>query len=73
MPVAAKATVVLPFNASIPPGAVTVTEAGVVVYAKGVFVPGVPGVSGAQLLADVPAIAVSVGSGSYAFAIESSA
>jgi len=70
VPVAATATVVLPFAAATPPAAVTVTEAGVVVYTKGAFVPGVPGVTGAQLLADVPAIAVAVGSGSYAFAIE---
>ena len=70
VPVAATATVVLPFAAATPPSAVTVTEAGVVVYTKGAFVPGVPGVSGAQLLADVPAIALSVGSGTYAFAIE---
>lgn len=70
VPVAATATVVLPYAKATPAGSVTVTEGGTTVWANGAYVPGVPGVTGASLLADVPAVAVAVGSGDFAFALE---
>jgi len=50
-------------------GSVTITEGGVVVWAGGAFVPGVPGVKSASAApAGVPpAIVFEVGSGSYSF------
>lgn len=62
------ATVMLPYvtaNAS----ALVVTEGTTVVFTGGGYVPGVAGITGAALDANASAIAVTVGSGTYAFAV----
>jgi hypothetical protein len=69
VPVAGSATVVLPFPASTPANAITITEGGATVWSNNAYVPGVTGVTGAQIIAGQSAIGVSVGSGSYSFAL----
>jgi len=63
------ATVMLPFPIGTPAGNVTVTEGGTNVWAGGAYVPGVPGITGASIVASVPAVAVEVQSGIYAFSL----
>jgi len=65
LPPGAVATLVLPTLRA--PGAAVVAEGGVPVWARGAFLPGVPGVASGAAGADGESVVFAVGSGDYAF------
>ena len=76
VPANARATVRLPFPASVAPAAVGVREGGAVVWGPGGYAPGVPGITGCALAGAQAATPVGlatldceVGSGEYAFTV----
>ncbi len=69
VPVNTRAEVRIPFPAGSAASSLLATEGGATFFSAGSFVPGVAGITGASVLAELSVLSVQVGSGLYSFAL----